>query len=69
MGTDFGVHLLHTNAQARDLNLNAKPQGEGASRNSFQKLTTQQSLTRASESVVRVCSIISSPELLLLGAA
>eukprot|EP00227_Mantoniella_beaufortii_P007407 CAMPEP_0197592150 /NCGR_PEP_ID=MMETSP1326-20131121/14793_1 /TAXON_ID=1155430 /ORGANISM="Genus nov. species nov., Strain RCC2288" /LENGTH=208 /DNA_ID=CAMNT_0043157805 /DNA_START=20 /DNA_END=646 /DNA_ORIENTATION=+ len=45
-----GLQLIY---EARDLNLSESSRGEASSRNSFQKLTTKQSLARASESVSR----------------
>jgi len=57
------VHRLHihtltplpanTPLQARDLNLSESTRQDGASRFQFQKLTTAQTLARATESVVR----------------
>lgn len=47
-------------SQARDLNLSQSSRQDGASRFAFQKLTTAQTLARATESLVRLWSILFS---------
>jgi len=46
-----GLQLIY---EARDLELDQKPRSDGASRFSFQKLSTEQTAARASESVARL---------------
>jgi len=46
-----GLQLIY---EARDLNISQSPREEGASRFSFQKLTTAQTVARATESLKRI---------------